>query len=58
MTKHLGTILTLLIVAFWVTMNTGLVLREIELSEMGRFERGVTAYLGTDLRRAAASESS
>lgn len=44
--KQLGTVLTILIVAFWITMNTLLVWRDVEFRRQGAFKRGVDSYLG------------
>ncbi|MBN1443306.1 MAG: hypothetical protein JXA90_11410, partial [Planctomycetes bacterium] len=49
--RLLTTLLTIGIVAFWIAMNTAYIRRQIEISEQGRYERGVVSFLGHDLRR-------
>jgi len=46
MTKHLGTLNTFLIVAFWVAMNSLLVWNDIESRRQRAFKRGVDSFLG------------
>lgn len=49
--KYLGTISMSSIVLFWIVMNTLLVWRETETHRLDSYQRGVTAFLGNDLRR-------
>jgi len=49
--KLAGTLATVLVVAYWVTMNALVIQRERELRTQGRYRAGVDRYLGTDLLR-------
>lgn len=49
--KYLETILSLLIVVFWISMNTLLISREAELDKIGQFKGGIQGYLGSRNRR-------
>lgn len=49
--KHLATFLSAGIVAFWMAMNTRLVLQDLELRSLDRYQQGVNTFLGAALRR-------
>ena len=49
--KVTGYAVTLLILAFWVTMNSMVFLRQRELRTQDRYRAGVTQYLGNELLR-------
>lgn len=49
--KHLGTVSTLVVLAFFATMNTLLVLRERRTATLGQYQAGVTRYLGNQFYR-------
>jgi hypothetical protein len=49
--KHLGTLLTLAIFAFWAAMNSLVVIREKERKDLDKYRQGVSSFLGGDLYR-------
>ena len=49
--KYIETFFSLLIIAFWISMNALLISREAELEKVGQFKRGIQGYLaGANLR--------
>ena len=49
--KLVGSIAVLLIVAYWVTMNSLVIYRQREFAKQDRFRAGVTEFLGNELLR-------
>ncbi|MBI4603500.1 MAG: hypothetical protein HY721_16230 [Planctomycetes bacterium] len=49
--KHLGSILTAAVFAFWGAMNSLVFLRQLELEGLDRYRSGVTQFLGTGFLR-------
>ena len=49
--KLLGPILCLAIFGYWATMNTFVVLRQLEFAELDRSRQGVMSFLGNELLR-------
>ena len=49
--KYIETFFSLLIIAFWISMNALLISREAELEKVGQFKAGIQGYLaGANLR--------
>ncbi|MCH2584705.1 MAG: hypothetical protein MK138_08055, partial [Planctomycetes bacterium] len=49
--KYIETFFSLLIIAFWISMNALLISREAELEKVGQFKGGIQGYLaGANLR--------
>ena len=49
--RLLGWLTTIVIVLFWGTMNTMLVVRQRELKELGKYRQGVQEFLGPERQR-------
>jgi len=49
--KHIGLFLTLIVFAFWGTMNSLVILREREIANLDKYRAGFRRFLGTDFLR-------
>ncbi len=49
--KHAGTLLTVLVFAFWGTMNALVVIRERRVASLDQYRAGVTSFLGNTFFR-------
>ena len=49
--KHLGLLFSVLIFAFWVTMNVLMIARQHELEKLGSYQKRVNQFLESSHRR-------